>query len=482
MPVLFLLFLLLTTNVYAADTKITALTADTSPTTDDLVATVDNPGGTPTNKKVTLSDIKTLVTTTPTITTSLTMSDAANIILNTTTGSKIGTATTQKLGFYNSTPIVQPTGNVCTALQNLGLVASCTENAGTGGWTDGGTNVYLTTTSDNVGIGTTTPNSATLEIVKQSSTVPLKVSSGATGNGDLFIITSAGNVGINTTTAPANALVVNGTIQTVSSSAGSLQLTEASANGSNYIALSAPSTLSADKTYTLPTADGNSGDVLNTNGSGTLSWATPAASGGWTDGGTNVYTTSTTDNVGIGTTTPSTTLEIVKQSTSSPLMVSSVATGDGDYLIILSGGNVGIATIAPTGKFEVKASGGNIVMASSGGNVGIGTALPNNKLSVGSSTAIGAAYSTIAAPSNGLLVQGNVGIGTVSPMNALQVNGTFQVDQTNNIGWTPVNAANQACNTTCVSGCVFGMNTGALGNFVACTDATADTCICAGPS
>jgi hypothetical protein len=49
-----------------------------------------------------------------------------NIITDGTTGTKIGTATTQKLGFYNSTPVVQPTGNIITALQNLGLVASAT--------------------------------------------------------------------------------------------------------------------------------------------------------------------------------------------------------------------------------------------------------------------------------------------------------------------------------------------------------------------
>lgn len=51
---------------------------------------------------------------------------------------------------------------------------------------------------------------------------------------------------------------------------------------------------------------------------------------------------------------------------------------------------------------------------------------------------------------------------------------------TSDNGWSVQNAANQACNTTCTSACVFGMNTGALGNFVACTDATADTCVCAG--
>ena len=42
-------------------------------------------------------------------TTSLTVGDANNIAVGTTTGTKIGTATTQKLGFYNATPVVQPT-------------------------------------------------------------------------------------------------------------------------------------------------------------------------------------------------------------------------------------------------------------------------------------------------------------------------------------------------------------------------------------
>lgn len=40
----------------------------------------------------------------------LTLTDAKNVVLGTTTGTKIGTATSQKLGFFNATPIVQPTG------------------------------------------------------------------------------------------------------------------------------------------------------------------------------------------------------------------------------------------------------------------------------------------------------------------------------------------------------------------------------------
>jgi hypothetical protein len=38
----------------------------------------------------------------------LQITDARDVILGTTTGTKIGTATTQKLGFYNATPVVQP--------------------------------------------------------------------------------------------------------------------------------------------------------------------------------------------------------------------------------------------------------------------------------------------------------------------------------------------------------------------------------------
>jgi hypothetical protein len=39
----------------------------------------------------------------------LQITNARNVVLGTTTGTKFGTATDQKLGFYNATPVVQPT-------------------------------------------------------------------------------------------------------------------------------------------------------------------------------------------------------------------------------------------------------------------------------------------------------------------------------------------------------------------------------------
>jgi len=52
-----------------------------------------------------------------------------------------------------------------------------------------------------------------------------------------------------------------------------LRFRETTANGTNYVGLKAPASLSADLTYTLPSADGTSGQVLQTNGSGVLSFS-----------------------------------------------------------------------------------------------------------------------------------------------------------------------------------------------------------------
>jgi hypothetical protein len=55
-------------------------------------------------------------------------------------------------------------------------------------------------------------------------------------------------------------------------SEGEIRLKEAVANGTNYIGLKAPATVAADTTFTLPNSDGTPGTVIQTNGSGVLSW------------------------------------------------------------------------------------------------------------------------------------------------------------------------------------------------------------------
>jgi hypothetical protein len=63
-----------------------------------------------------------------------------------------------------------------------------------------------------------------------------------------------------------------------------IRFREATANGTNYVSLSAPTTLSADLALTLPSADGTNGQALVTNGSGTLSFASVAVSLTYTKG------------------------------------------------------------------------------------------------------------------------------------------------------------------------------------------------------
>ena len=91
-----------------------------------------------------------------TLTGALTITDV-NVVLSATTGTKFGTATTQKLSFYNATPIVQPaaTDDLGTALSNLGLRAVGTAYPIT---TSGavGLSGTVTITDVNIVLGTTT--------------------------------------------------------------------------------------------------------------------------------------------------------------------------------------------------------------------------------------------------------------------------------------------------------------------------------------
>jgi hypothetical protein len=69
-----------------------------------------------------------------------------------------------------------------------------------------------------------------------------------------------------------------------------IRFRETTANGTNYVALKAPASVSADLTFTLPATDGTNGQALITNGSGVLSFTTIVADG-TADWDTSVKTT-----------------------------------------------------------------------------------------------------------------------------------------------------------------------------------------------
>lgn len=57
------------------------------------------------------------------------------------------------------------------------------------------------------------------------------------------------------------------------------ELRLADADSSAYVGFKAPGTITSNRIWTLPAADGTTGQVLSTNGSGVLSWATSGGVG-----------------------------------------------------------------------------------------------------------------------------------------------------------------------------------------------------------
>jgi hypothetical protein len=89
-----------------------------------------------------------------------------------------------------------------------------------------------------------------------------------------------------TTTATGTVLTLSDsanttTVNLILDNQKEIRFRETTANGTNYVALKAPASLSADLTFTLPATDGTNGQVLTTNGSGVLSFATPASGISW---------------------------------------------------------------------------------------------------------------------------------------------------------------------------------------------------------
>src|SRR6185436_3390351 len=110
-----------------------------------------------------------------------------------------------------------------------------------------------------------------------------------------LLIDSSGNAGIGTTKPVGGLVVMNGNvgIGTWSTTGVSGSLIVAAGVGNVGIGTIRPGTR----------LDVN-GTVRATAFVGDGSGLTGISAGGWTDGGTNVFTSLTTDNVGIGTTTP----------------------------------------------------------------------------------------------------------------------------------------------------------------------------------
>ena len=93
--------------------------------------------------------------------------------------------------------------------------------------------------------------------------------------------TISGDTGITFPDATTQSKAVSQTTPfavTASATTGAqLNLPEGTNNGAHFVALKAPNVLAADTTFTLPAADGTTGQYLQTNGAGSLAFATVAS-------------------------------------------------------------------------------------------------------------------------------------------------------------------------------------------------------------
>lgn len=90
--------------------------------------------------------------------------------------------------------------------------------------------------------------------------------------GDLDVnthkITSASNGNVKIEPNGTGAVLIGGN----DTQPSELRFMELLSNGSSYVGFKAPTDIITSRIYTLPTEDGTNGQVLQTNGSGTLSW------------------------------------------------------------------------------------------------------------------------------------------------------------------------------------------------------------------
>ena len=123
-----------------------------------------------------------------------------------------------------------------------------------------------------------TPTSGVL-----STCTGLPLSTGVTGT----LPVGNGGTGVTTSTGTGNNVLSASPTLTgdlTLNAQGDLRF--ADADSSNWVAFQAPATIASNVTWTLPAADGTSAQVLSTNGTGTLSWASAGGGGGSPGGST----------------------------------------------------------------------------------------------------------------------------------------------------------------------------------------------------
>jgi hypothetical protein len=353
-------------------------------------------------------------------------------------------------------------------------------------------------------------------LIGQATNVPAAATSNYLNIGNaIYGNLSTDSVGIGTTT-PAQKLDVEGTILsgprgTNSGDGGAIRFEELAINGTNTVGFRAPNSIASDMLWELPGIDGSSGQVLQTNGAGVLSWISTASA--LADDSINfdkiadalVLDTSTDISVG------SNVFSITNDGAGNTFVVNDNTGTDTTPFLIDATGNVGVGTTAPSYKLHV--TGGTLAVDSGAGTNTLrirdgqvtktqgdyftwdtGIRLNTNsgrQIILGGTAVSGAADYSIASSSklslytNGyaneairIETTGMVGIGSTAPRVALDVNGAVASAPSVAVATTTVNyASSNIAHTTqnCQAYALWNLKDGATYTF-AVQGTTSTTC------
>jgi len=215
---------------------------------------------------------------------------------------------------------------------------------------------------------------------------------------------------------------------------GAMRFYEYTGGQNEYVGFKAPTDVSANTIWTLPVADGTSGQVLQTDGAGNLSWGSVAGgSSPWIKTGTNLSPATVGDDVLLNTGETLTISDLVEGSVLFAGTGGLLSQDNTNFFWDNANKRLGIGTTAPATSLDVV-----------GGNIQTNSALVARGTSNGGEAAhlvVNAGASTLhrliqAENNNGIhfVVNGNngvgvVGIGLTNPQAALHVRGDSGVDK-----------------------------------------------------